>query len=288
MSDQPNILLTLLYGGAGGYGAKLFFETFAKNQINDFLLFLSKNTNLPSNVQIKLGENSATDRYFGLVELHFSSSMTIDQVKQCLYEVYCICRAEGLTIKGKNTILVSNTFSESSITSSQVFFNRAGEKWLDGFKIQPYGKVFSPVYSENFLDVEKVNLEQLIGSFQSICSNRITGSQAYLFLICSGVIIGGSFDYDVLNDCVAIASKMTLKNEKLVGFSQQKKARLFLQIVKFLFCEAEKRNLFEIEFVRELKLGKTEFDKVTVFDIEKFVCQKLNDYYQFGVNFDDN
>jgi hypothetical protein len=287
MSDNENIFLTLLYWEGTRYGVKLFFETYAKNKISDFLLFLFKITNLPSNIQIKLGVNSSTDRYFGLVELHFSSKMTLVQVKQCLYEVYCVCKAEGLTVKGKNTILVSNSFSDSSVASASVFFDRSEEKWLDGFKIQPYGKILPSTYPENFLESEKTYFDELISSFQSVCISRISGSQAYLFLICSGVILGGSFDFEVLNDCILTASKMTLENEKLLGFSQTKKARLFLQIVKFLFCEEPKRRIFALDFQDNFNLESDSNFNATAFDMKKFTSHELNSYYNFGVNYNE-
>ena len=206
MSHWFDTVVTILTYDGIKYSAKLVFETFAKNQISLTLSNIFKNVNLPFNIQIKLFQDSEIDRYFGFLTLHFSSGSELDQVKQCLYEVYCVCRKEGLTENGKNPIFLPSTFSDKSLASAKIFFERSEEKWLDGFLIQPYGKLFSPVFHKCFIDEDLGNFRNLVLSFKPICRSRITGKQSYLFMICSGSIIGAVYDMEVLTDCVFIAS----------------------------------------------------------------------------------
>ena len=68
----------------------------------------------------------------------------------------------------------------------------------------------------------------------------------------------------------------------LVSLEYKKKVQIFAEIIKFLFCEEQKRAEFLIDFFTNFRIESNQFEKTSVLDIKNFVCQQLDEYYSLG------
>jgi hypothetical protein len=287
MSDWKNVVITVLQYTGGGYCAKILFETFAKNQAGNILTTLINNVNLPAFTQIQIFEKYPKDRYVGLVEVQFPESYSIEQVKQCLYEVYCVCRSEGLAEPNKKTILLPLAFSDKAKSDTIHFFERTKEMWLQGFMIQPFVVSFSAEYQHCFTEDEEKEFNSLISAFKRLCTLEITSQQAHFFMLCTGSLIGAVYLKEIVNRCIQTASQMTLDNSSLISLTKAEKSELFISLVKYLIGDSSKRKLFETEML--VKIAETEVNLNDVknsdqipdkseksFDLKQYACYEIN------------
>jgi hypothetical protein len=265
--------------GAGVIG-KIFFDTLSKQEATKILNSVINRINLPTFFQIIPPNGKLKDRFYGMIEVDFPTGYSTEQIKQAIYEVYCVCRGNGLTEPSVSTILLPFSFKEKSITDTIFFFEEAEEKWLAGLK-RPYALFFD--------EESKVDFKNLVESFKPMCADQITGNEAYLLTICSGSLLGAKYSQTINRRAVNIASELTLKNKELSDLSAKQKLQCFIDVVSFLAGGLVEREVLKnlilsksievstIEDPSSVKNKKEAEDKlIESFDYTKLVCKYLN------------
>lgn len=271
---------TLLEITGAGVICKIFFDALSKQEATKVLNSVINRINLPTFFQITPPNGKLKNRFYGLIEVEFPTGYSMNQIKQALYEIYCTCRGSGLTESSVSTILLPFSFKSKAVTDTIYFFEEAEEKWLEGLK-RPYALFFD--------EESRVEFRSLVEAFKPMCSDQITGDEAYLFTICSGSLLGARYSPSIIRRSVNIASELTLKNKELSDLSVREKLHCFVDVVSFLagaIIEREiLRNLIfskslEASIPKDLKSVdniKEEEDKLLEsLDYSKLVCEYLN------------
>ena len=230
-----------------------------------FIEFIFKLTNLPYYVNI-----FCKDKFAGLnVKLSIKGGFTEQQIKSLLYEVFCICKAQDLTVEGKTYILYKDSFKEKGSSNTVNFYSSIKTR---GFK------VVDNFFTHNTVTANHSRFLLMIKEFELFCNLYISPSEAYLLTMLSGSCFGAVYEAAFLNSIVRIACNITIDNNELADLTNYGRHLKLFGLCGYLFADEETAMNFKNLCTDYFELN----NKNKEFDIYSFIVITLTRLLQEG------
>jgi hypothetical protein len=210
-------------------------------------------------------------RFKGLSTIYKEDQKSeIQIVKEVVYRVFKTSRAYGLTNSGSRMILYSTAYSEKAVTENEFFFNSV----RDSIKAIYYTN--QGLIQDDHELLEDFN--EMLKSYEPMCSYFLFGKTAYLLMLTSGAIYGGIFYRQFYREGIAIAYKLTIGHEESFAESKSGLVRRFVNLVKFLLPTKDLRDNFDSNLNKYILHNyQTTLRDDPKIDWQKVVCNTLID-----------